>query len=296
MLERPSIARALDKSGRIGRAAKFSTTGHLLRTFILQPFRSAANYCILVFGLVLLAVMSIVTTTGVVISCFFFRGQARKRMARYAIMHLFRLYLTILHALHIVRVDLSEIDHLRGEAGLILTPNHPSLLDALLVTSRMPNVVCVMKAAVLKNLLFGKGAQIAGYIPNESLREMVNSAAEELKHGNHVLLFPEGTRTVKSVPLELKGSLGVIAKRTDTAVQTLVIETDSGFLGKERHILNPPDFPVHFRVRVGKRFAPPEDVKTFMCELETYFAHVLHKRRNPTKVSAAVVDSATLQN
>jgi 1-acyl-sn-glycerol-3-phosphate acyltransferase len=247
-------------------------------------------------GLLLLAALLIVGTTGLVLACPFVHGRARKQLGRVTIMRFFGLYLTILNALHIVRLDLAEIDGLGDEAGLILAPNHPSLLDALLITSRLPNVVCIMKAVVLKNVLFGKGAQIAGYIPNGSVRDMVNSAAEELEHGNHVLLFPEGTRTVKGAPLDLKGSLGVIAKRTNAEVQTLIIETDSSFLGKERPILNPPDFPVHFRVRLGKRFAPPQNAKTFMNELESYFEQVLGTRHNPTKAHGAVVDSVTLQS
>ncbi|MGV3742429.1 MAG: lysophospholipid acyltransferase family protein [Burkholderiaceae bacterium] len=238
----------------------------------------------------------IVGTAGLVLACPFFRGRARMQLGRVTIMRFFRLYLTILNALHILKLDLSEIDRLRGETGLILAPNHPSLLDALLVTSRLPNVVCIMKAQVLKNVLFGKGAQIAGYIPNGSMRDMVNFAAEELGQGQHVLLFPEGTRTVKGEPLDLKGSIGVIAKRTNAEVQTLIIETDSGFLGKERHILNPPDFPVHFRVRLGRRFPAPQHAKVFMDELEAYFGQMLNKRHKPTKSPVPVVDSVTLQN
>lgn len=240
--------------------------------------------------------MSLITTAWMIVASLFLRGQARSRMGRVSIMHLFRLYLAILHALHIVRVDLKEIDSLRADAGLILAPNHPSLLDALLVASRLPNVVCIMKATVLKNPLFGKGAQIAGYIPNESLREIVNLAEKEVKHENHVLLFPEGTRTVRDASVELKGSLGIIAKRTNVPVQTLIIETDSCFLGKERHILNPPDFPVHFRVKMGRRFPPPHDVKLFMEELESYFECILNKQRPSRNNSANAVDSVTLQN
>jgi 1-acyl-sn-glycerol-3-phosphate acyltransferase len=275
---------------------KSSSAGRCLRNPILYPFKIAFNFCILVFGLLLLAGMLIGATTGLVLTSLFVRGSARKKLGRITIMRFFRFYLGILHTLHIIKLDLRQIDKLHSDAGLILAPNHPSLLDALLVTSRLPNVVCIMKAEVLKNVLFGKGAQIAGYIPNGSLRNMVNSAAEELAQDNHVLLFPEGTRTVKGAPLDLKGSLGVIAKRTNAEVQTLIIEVSSGFLGKERHLLNPPDFPVHFCVRLGKRFPPPDDAKAFMDELEDYFCHVLNKDHKSPKAADAVVDSVTLQN
>lgn len=275
---------------------KHSLAGHFLRNPILHPVKTAFDFCVLIFGLLLLATLMVIGTTGLIAACPLVRGKARKKLGRVTIMRFFRAYLSILDFLHILRLDLKEIDALRSQGGLILAPNHPSLLDALLVTSRMPNVVCIMKAEVLKNLLFGKGAQIAGYIPNGSMRDMVNFATEELQQGNHVLLFPEGTRTVKGAPLELKGSVGMIAKRTCAPVQTLIIETDSGFLGKHHPILRPPRFPVRFRVRLGKRFPAPQEVRPFMDELETYFCDVLDMETKPTKAPAAVVDSVTLQN
>lgn len=275
---------------------KPSSPGRLLRNPILHPFKTAFDFCILVLGLLLLAAMLIVGTSYLVLACVFVRGRARKQLGRVTIMRFFRCYLGILDTLHIVKLDIAEVDRLRSDSGLILAPNHPSLLDALLIASRLPNVVSIMKAEVLKNVLFGKGAQIAGYIPNGSMRDLANSAAEELVQGNHVLLFPEGTRTVKGMPLDLKGSLGVIAKRTEAEVQTLIIETDSGFLGKGHHILRPPEFPVHFRIRLGKRFPPPDNAKLFMKELEDYFSHVLNREHKSPKVTDAVVDSVTLQN
>lgn len=209
------------------------------------------------------------------------------------------MYLAILHALNIVRVDLSEIDRLGSEQGLILAPNHPSLLDALLITSRLPNVVCVMKALVLKSILFGQGARIAGYIPNGSVRDMVNLASVELHEGSHLLLFPEGTRTHEDNGHALKGSLAVIAKRAQAEVQTIAIDADSDFLGKSWPLYRLPHFPVHFRVTLGKRFPPPDEVKPFMAELEHYFRYELmpgkSRETQPRSMTEAAVDSMTPQ-
>jgi 1-acyl-sn-glycerol-3-phosphate acyltransferase len=36
---------------------------------------------------------------------------------------------------------------LRGGPPLILAPNHPALIDALLILTRHPNLVCVMKSS-----------------------------------------------------------------------------------------------------------------------------------------------------
>ena len=48
----------------------------------------------------------------------------------------FRSYLSMLKATGILRLDLGALDALRGERGLLVAPNHPSLLDAVLIISR----------------------------------------------------------------------------------------------------------------------------------------------------------------
>lgn len=261
-----------------------------------NPFKRLFDYGILLFGLILLAVMLLATSLGLIVICFFSPRKNRVQLGRITIMRLFRRYLAVLHGLNIVRVDLSEIDQLRSVPGLILAPNHPSLLDALLVTSRLPNVVCVMKAQVLKSILFGQGARIAGYIPNGSVRDMVNRATVELRNGSQLLLFPEGTRSQPDSALALKGSLAVIAKRADAAVQTLLIQSDSGFLGKSWPLHRLPRFPVHFQVSLGRRFPPPQDVKLFMSELEAYFKHDLMTKAVLAPPAQATADAMKSQH
>src|ERR1700677_1221558 len=57
------------------------------------------------------------------------------------------------------RLDLCEIDSLRGGPPVILAPNHPCLIDALLILTRHPNIVCVMKSALMRNVLLGSGSR-----------------------------------------------------------------------------------------------------------------------------------------
>src|SRR5690606_30154003 len=147
---------------------------------------------------------------------------AGQRLGRLAIMVGFRIYLRILTLLCACRFDLSELDALRDERSLIIAPNHPSLLDAVLVTSRLPNAVCVMKASLLDNLLFGAGARLARYIRNDSAHRLVKRACRSLQEGAQLVLFPEGTRTVE-FPLNALGlTTGLIARRAHAPVQTVL--------------------------------------------------------------------------
>jgi 1-acyl-sn-glycerol-3-phosphate acyltransferase len=179
------------------------------------------------------------------------------------------------------RFDLSELESLRDEPPMVIAPNHPSLLDALMVLSALPNAGCIMKADIVNNFIFGGAARVAGYIRNMPLRTMVQQAIGDLHQGSHVLLFPEGTRTTRFPIGHLQGTCGLIAKNAGVPVQTVFIETDSGFLGKGWDLLWTPRMPITYRVRLGKRFDPPTHSARFVAELEQYFQSELAHAQLP---------------
>ncbi len=197
------------------------------------------------------------------------RGQ---RWGRYMIMDGFRTYANFLQRFCGCRFDLSELDQLNGQGAMILAPNHPSLLDAVLVLSRMPTAVCVMKAALMDNILFGAAARLARYIRNTTPLEVILGAREELQAGAPVLIFPEGTRTTRWPVDPCVPSLGLLARRAGVPVQTLLIEFSTPYLGKDWPLFRRPALPLTCRIRLGKRFPPPTVApEAFAAELEAYF-------------------------
>ena len=123
-----------------------------------------------------------------------------QRLGRFAIMAGFRAYLGFLTVCCACRFELSALDGLRHEGPLIVVANHPSLLDAVMILSRLPNAVCVMKAALMDNILFGAAARLARYIRNDAPVNLILDAREELRQGAQLLIFPEGTRTSPGAP------------------------------------------------------------------------------------------------
>src|SRR3984893_2347272 len=196
-------------------------------------------------------------------------------VGRRGIMSVFRLYAWSLSVPRTYRLDLRDIASLRGGPPLILAPNHPCLIDALLILTRHPNIVCVMKSALMRNVFLGAGSRLARYVPNESSRQMIKESVAHLKDGGVLLLFPEGTRSTRAPINALVGSVGLIAKHANVPVQTLVIETDSPFLSKGWPLFRRPDLPIIYRVRLGKRFDPPADVPAFTAELDRYYRQTL---------------------
>jgi 1-acyl-sn-glycerol-3-phosphate acyltransferase len=196
-------------------------------------------------------------------------------VGRRGIMTGFRIYAWSLVVTGTYRLDLEAVDTLRDGPAVILAPNHPALIDALLILTRHPNLVCVMKSELMKNVFLGSGSRLARYVRNDSSRQMVKESVGHLQAGGVLLLFPEGTRTTRFPINPLVGSVGLIAKHAKVPVQTLIIETDSPFLSKGWPLFKRPELPITYRVRLGRRFEPPADVPGFTAELDRYFREEL---------------------
>ena len=197
----------------------------------------------------------------------------------------FKLFMLYLCLTRLVKCDVTALDALKHEKGLILAPNHPALIDAVLVISRLPRVTCIMKAVLWDNIVLGGGSRLAGFVRNDSQPNMVRASVAALRDGGQLLMFPEGTRTVEQPINPLKGAIALIAKKSQAPVQTIFIESNTEFLGKHWPTLKKPTFPLHYHVTLGKRFLPPAadkavDNKVFVAELDAYFRAELSQRHH----------------
>jgi 1-acyl-sn-glycerol-3-phosphate acyltransferase len=238
---------------------------------MLRPFRCLYEYFALYSSLTLLGIICLTWSVFALPLYFVLPRDLGTVVGRRGIMTGFRIYAWVLSITGTYRLDLTEIDSLKGGPPLILAPNHPCLIDALLILTRHPNIVCVMKSELMKNVFLGSGSRLARYVRNESSRQMVKESVAHLRHGAVLLLFPEGTRTIRAPINSLVGSVGLIAKHAGVPVQTLLIETDSPYLSKGWPLFRRPRLPIIYRVRLGKRFVPPEEVSVFTAELDAYY-------------------------
>ncbi len=236
---------------------------------MLKTFTHAVETISLAFSLLILGSLCLAWTI-VALPLFLLPQHIGRTCGRWGILINFRTYVWSLRLMRGYRLDLKGLIEI-PDGPMVLAPNHPSLIDALFVIAHNPRVACVMKANLMNNIFLGAGARLANYIRNDSPRHMILAAIEELKRGGIVLLFPEGTRTTRPVVNELRSGVGIIAKHAKVPVQTLIIEQDSGFLGKGWALYKPPRLPIRYRIRLGRRFDYPTDVRAFTLELEHYF-------------------------
>lgn len=79
----------------------------------------------------------------------------------------------------------------------IYIANHGSLLDVLLMLSLSDKLVLVGKDWVTRNIFFGKISKAMGIITvEEGVENFFPTLQEQVKRGNSIGIFPEGTRTL----------------------------------------------------------------------------------------------------
>ena len=193
------------------------------------------------------------------------------RLGRATIARCYSLFWTTAGHTGLLCADLSARDVLRDQPGLILVANHPSMLDALMLVSRLPRSACVMKASLMRNVFLGPGARLARYIPNDRPRTMIREAVADLRHGGQLILFPEGTRTTDGVLNAFRPGFTLMAKMAGVPIQTVLITTDSPYLTKGWPLWRMPPLPIVFSVRLGKRFEPSSDPSAQLDDIEAYF-------------------------
>lgn len=242
---------------------------------MLRPLKVIYEYFALYTSLTLLGLICLSWSAFAMPLYYILPRRIGTAVGRRGIMCGFRIYAWSLSLTRTYLLDLCDIDSLKGGPPLILAPNHPCLIDALLILTRHPNIVCVMKSALMRNVFLGAGSRLARYVPNDSSRQMIKESVAHLQEGGMLLLFPEGTRTTRAPINALVGSVGLIAKHAQVPVQTLIIDTDSPFLSKGWPLFRRPTLPIIYRVRLGKRFDPPSDIQAFTAELERYYRHEL---------------------
>ena len=208
-------------------------------------------------------------------------GRRGERLGQFGIMAGFRWFVAVMRATGVLRADFTELDRLRDEPGIVIAPNHPTMLDAVLLISRLPRVVCITKATLWDSTFLGGGIRLAGYIRNDTPLPMIRQAAATIREGGRLMVFPEGSRTGRYPVDRFHRSFAVMAKAAGAPVQTVFVEADNPYLAKGWPLFRRPVLPLVFRFRLGRRFEVGNDPEAFTRALEDYFREGLRGRLSP---------------
>jgi 1-acyl-sn-glycerol-3-phosphate acyltransferase len=176
---------------------------------------------------------------------------------------------------------------------MVVAPNHPCLLDAVMLLAYMPRSVCMMKQSLMRNPLYAFGARTAGYVANESAVSMVRKVREASELGEQILVFPEGTRTLSPPANPLSGLFALLAKCANLPVQVVYIETDGEFLGKHWPLWKAPHLPVHYRAVLGPKLSAQGNSDSLVLSVQQMYAQHFDDACAASAATAAAPQAVT---
>lgn len=136
-----------------------------------------------------------------------------------------------------IQIELEGDERLHTDGPVIFISNHQSMVDIIVFFSvlRIP-FAWMAKASLFKIPLFGWGMSAAGYIPVErddrrKSLDSLYSAADQVKGGRSVIIFPEGTRGHPDGSMRAfkKGGF-ILAKRAAVTIQPVTIHGASAIM------------------------------------------------------------------
>ena len=125
------------------------------------------------------------------------------------------------------RIEAIHPERMPEKGGVLLTPNHISYLDALVLTATSPRPVrFLMVSHYFDKPLVGKIARLFDTVPISSARakDAIKVAAESVRGGNVVCIFPEGELSRSGFMGEFKRGFELIARKADCLVQPVYLD------------------------------------------------------------------------
>ncbi len=208
-------------------------------------------------------------------------AEQKTRRAQYSVHCSFFLFIGLMHRLGIMDYHIHGLDKLNRPGQLIIA-NHPTLVDIIFLISRVPYATCIVKESLWRNP-FMRGPIInAGYISNGDSEQMIRDCVERLKKGAIVIMFPEGTRSIKGQAFKFQRGAARIALRANCILTPVTLSCHPPTLSKQDKWHHIPEQKFHLGMSVGNDIVlenfsniTPESiaVRRLTRHLQDYFTH-----------------------
>ncbi len=198
------------------------------------------------------------------------------------------LYIRIMRLLGLMRY---EIDPALGEktSGRLFIANHPTLLDVVFIISAVPDLNCIVKSALWRNPFTFAVVSMAGFIRNDT-EDLIEVAADSLRNGQNLIIFPEGTRTVDLNLLDFKRGIAHIAVAAGCLIKPIFVRCEPITLRKHEKWYQVPATPPCFTLQglpeleidqcIDIARPKPIQVRHLTRFLQSYFQDLVNKYQN----------------
>lgn len=215
----------------------------------------ATGFCFAVFGIGGLILSYIVLPVIAMIT----PSQKKKHLrSQHAINIMFKAFITMVELLGVMKYEFNNMDKVIQSKGCLIISNHPTLMDYVVIVSRLKHCQVIVKQALLNNFFMKKIIVSGGYIQNTQSIETLEQIKQALNDGQNVLMFPEGTRSEPDQPLTLQRGAAQVAIRAQAPIQLIHIKTTTSKLDKKGKWYKVPNKKIHFCVDVGAQIDPCE--------------------------------------
>ena len=212
----------MSKSGGFGRAISKALIGYRLL---------ACFFSFLIFYVSCAFLSRVVFSLFPVFGRIFQFSTAQQRLLARRIIALgARLFLTILRITRVLSVNIRSLPP-QGTHGIYIA-NHPTILDVLILVSQRPELCCITKKSLYHHFLFGPMLRAAGYIHYSNAAEVLSRATSELKAGQPLLIFPEGTRSQNGKLGRFKRGAARLALETNLPLYPIAISSNIPMLNR----------------------------------------------------------------
>lgn len=175
---------------------------------------------------------------------------------------IYRIWMKFFLPLVGIRVAIKGLEHFQPHQGYIITPNHRSFLDIMVTVPYFPGPSKTLaKSEMAKIPFFGiiykSGSVLVDRSNEQSRRESIQKMKDVLKMGQHLCLYPEGTRNKTNQPLQpfYKGAFKTAIQTEHDIIPCLLFNTATIFPPEKTLFLKPGKVHLHF--------LPPIDIHTF---------------------------------
>ncbi|GLQ96122.1 lysophospholipid acyltransferase family protein [Dyella mobilis] len=182
-------------------------------------------------------------------------AKTRRRRARAAISKAFYLHVQFMYRSGTLEYVFEGAEQL-GRPGQMIIANHPSLIDVVFLIAHIRDANCIVKQSLWRNPCTRGPVCRAQYISNNGSPEMLEEAADALRGGETLIVFPEGTRTAPDhAPVFHRGA-AAIALRGARVITPVFITVRPTTLTKAEPWYRIPERRVKVTLRVGKDIDP----------------------------------------
>jgi 1-acyl-sn-glycerol-3-phosphate acyltransferase len=178
-----------------------------------------------------------------------------------------------------LRVHIEGLERLDPKGAYIFMPNHASFLDILLTLAYIPyDFRHIIKEEFFSIPLLGLVVRRAGQIPMDRKNpwkalKSLRQAAELLKRGVSIVVFPEGTRTRNGAIREFKTALFILPIRSRIPVVPVLIQGTFQALKRGSILLDP--------VPLKLTFCDPIPADSFGVRDRAIYAEKVHNALAP---------------